>query len=275
MTDDPDPAVSAEELQALVDRAPLEASARGLRVLPAVMAEPQVFFMGPEVSLDDALDVAAASGAAFVSVGEEFFDAADFLDDVNEVPASIRSAAASHDGDRTSMDVRWIAAGTSYAYWAKAAWWRDLTAELAESQEDEEERRERHRRYRQTRTWELIRAAIADPGIRGAKPSSRKPLVEAFIRGQVGPDDEEAAAYAKVWGPKHVSEAWREAYALLDQTAVHFITDLREDEAWQRVKWKPTERRDVVRRFAISRTGGWAPTDVWVQEMDRRAAPTK
>lgn len=274
MTDDSDPAVSAEELQALFDRAPLEASARGLRVLPSAMKDPDVFFSGPEVSLDDALDVAVAAGAAFVSIEEDFFDAAEFLDvDLDEVPGSIRSASASHDGDRTGVLVRWHVAGTSYTYWAKAIWWRDLQVKLEEWQEDEEDKQDRARRARQARTQELIRAAIADEGIRAAKPTSRKALVEAFIRGQAGPDDGEAAVYARLQCPARVTAAWREAYALLDRTAEHFIADLRELDDWQRVKWKASVRRDVLRRYAISRTGGWAPTDKWVKDMDDRSAP--
>lgn len=275
MTDDTDPGVSAAELQALVDRARLESVARGLRVLRATMREPEVFFEAPAVSLDDALDVAAQMGAVFVTVGEEFFDAADFLDRVDEVPASLRTAAGRHDGDRTGMDVRWVAGGASYAYWAAAAWWRDLTAEREVLHEDEDARRQREERERHARTGELIRAVIADPGIRGAKPASRKALIEGFIRARVDPDEDIAAGYAIVFAPKRVSEQWREAYALLDQTADVFIRDLHDLEEWHREKWVNPNRREVLRRFAMSRTGGWAPTDAWVQAMDRKTAPTK
>lgn len=276
MTDESDPAVTAEELQALFDRAPLEASARGLRVLPAVMKDPDVYFAAPEVSLDDALDVAVAAGAAFVSIKEDFFDAAEFLDvDLDEVPASIRSAAASHDGDRTGVLVRWHVAGTSYIFWAKASWWRDMEVELEEQQEDADEKQARERRERQQRAQQLIREAIANPGIRAAKPMSRKPVVEAFIRSRMTSEADGGAGLALVWAPGRVTEEWRSAYALLDQTAGHFVTDLRDQDDWQRVKWQPSARREVLRRFAMSRTGGWAPTDKWVKDMDDRSAPTK
>ncbi|WIB65739.1 hypothetical protein [Curtobacterium sp. MCBD17_040] len=274
MRDETDPGVTAAELQALYDRASLEASARGLRVLLAETKEPEVLFLAPNVPLDDALDVAVAGGATWVTVREEYFDAVEFLDGAGEVPTSIRNAAGGHDGDRTGIQVRWVSAGTSYAYWARATWNRDLAAELEEWQEDEDERREREDRDRRTRTWELIRAAIDDPGIRAAKPASRKSLIEAFIRARVDdPDRDVAAAYAMKFAPQRVAEEWREAYALLDQTAAIFITDLREQEEWQQVKWNTAVRRDVLRRFATSRTGGWAPTDTWVKEVDRQSRP--
>ncbi|NQW89627.1 hypothetical protein HQQ88_04875 [Curtobacterium sp. VKM Ac-2861] len=275
MTDDTDPAVTAAELQELFSRASLEASARGLRVLPATLREPEVFFMAPEVSLDDALDVAVQVGAAFVSVTEELFDAAEFLDDIEEVPAGLRNAAGSHDGDRTGIDVRWIGGGTSYAYWAKAAWWRDLTAELAESQEDADEKRAREHRAWMARAQQLIQEAIDDEGVRAAKPMSRKPVVEAFIRSRAGSADDVGAGYALRWAPGRVTEEWRSAYALLDQTSDLFIADLRDRDDWQRLKWNPAARREVLLTFAMSRTGGWAPTDKWLKDKDGKSAPAK
>ncbi|PZE33338.1 hypothetical protein [Curtobacterium sp. MCPF17_031] len=275
MTDETDPAVTSEELQELFGRAPLEASARGFRVLPATLREPDVFFMAPEVSLDDALDVAVAVAAAFVSIGEEFFDAAEFLEDFDEVPPRMRNAAGSHDGDRTGIDVRWIAGGTSYAYWAKAAWWRDLTAELEEWREDTDGERARAGDASMARAQQLIREAIDDAGIRGAKPMSRKPVVEAFIRNRMESADDIGASYALQWAPGRVAEEWRSVYALLEQTSGPFIADLRDDPEWQRAKWNASARRDVLRRFAMSRTGGWAPTDTWVKEMDAKTAPSK
>lgn len=244
-------------------------------MLPATLREPDVFFMAPEVSLDDALDVAVAVGAAFVSIGEEFFDAAEFLEDLDEVPSRVRNAAAGHDADRTGIDVRWIAGGTSYVYWAKAAWWRDLTAELEEWREDADEARAREHRSWMTRAQQLIREAIDDVGIRAAKPMSRKPVVEAFIRNRMESDDDVGAGYALRWAPGRVTEEWRSAYALLEQTSGPFIADLRDDPEWQRAKWNASDRRDVLRRFAMSRTGGWAPTDTWVKEMDAKSAPKK
>jgi hypothetical protein len=275
MTDDDAPAVTAAELRAMLERAPLEAAARGLRVLPATVKDAEVLFIAPEVSLDDALDVAAGVGAPFVTIRDLPFDAAMFLEDANEVPGSIRTAASSHDGDLAGIDVRFFGAGVAYAWWARSAWSRDLERELETWQEDEGERQEREDRERRARTGELIGAVVADPGIRGAKPASRKALIEGFIRARVDPDEDVAAGFAIVFAPKRVSDEWREAYALLDQTAVIFIRDLRESEDWQRTKWNTSARRDVLRQFAISRTGGWAPTEVWVKEMDRRSAPTK
>lgn len=244
-------------------------------MLPATVKDTEVLFVAPEVSLDDALDVAAAVGAPFVTIRELPFDAADFLEDATEVPGSIRTTASSHDGDLASIDIRFFCTGVSYAWWARSAWSRDLTRELEVWQEDEDEREQREERERRARTGVLISAVVADPGIRGAKQSSRRALIEGFIRARVDPDEDVAAGYAMVFAPKRVSDEWREAYALLDQTATIFLDDLREQEDWQRAKWNASARRDILRQFAISRTGGWAPTDTWVKEMDRRSAPTK
>ena len=267
--------VTPAELRAMLERAPLEAAGRNLRLLPAmVVKNTDVLFAAPEVTLDDALDIASHVGAAFVTLGERTFDLAEFLGDAEGVPASLRNNAASHDGDLEGMDLQFIGAGMSYAWWAAVDWSQELTAELEEWQEDADEKRDRERRERLARAQQLIRAAIEDAGVRAAKPMSRKPVVEAFIRSRMESKNDVGAEYALRWAPQRVAEEWRSAYALLDNSAKVFISDLHELPEWQRAKWKPSVRRDVLLRYAMSRTGGWAPTDKWLKDMDAKSAPT-
>ncbi|MBA8988851.1 hypothetical protein FHW23_000083 [Curtobacterium pusillum] len=275
MTDDDSSSVTPAELRAMLERAPLEAAGRNLRMLPAmVVKNADVLFAAPEVSLDDALDIAAHVGAAFVTLRERMFDLAEFLGDAEGVPAGIRNNAASHDGDLEGMDLQFIGAGVSYAWWAAVDWSQEITAELEEWQEDADEKRDRERRERLARAQQLIQAAIDDAGVRAAKPMSRKAVVEAFIRGRMGPKNDVGAEYALRWAPQRVAEEWRSAYALLDNSAKVFIADLQELAEWQRSKWKPSERREVLLRYAMSRTGGWAPTDKWLKDIDAKSAPS-
>ncbi|GAA3338648.1 hypothetical protein GCM10017714_10840 [Curtobacterium pusillum] len=278
MTDDDDDSstVTPAELRAMLERAPLEAAGRNLRLLLAmVVKDTDVLFAAPEVTLDDALDIAAHVGAAFVTLGERTFDLAEFLGDAEGVPVGIRNNAASHDGDLEGMDLRFIGAGVSYAWWAAVDWSQELTAELEGWKEDSDEKHDRERRERLARAQQLIQAAIDDAGVRAAKPMSRKPVVEAFIRSRMESKNDVGAEYALRWAPQRVAEEWRSAYALLDNSAKVFISDLRELPEWQRSKWNPSARRDVLLRFVMSRTGGWAPTDKWLKDMDAATAPTR
>lgn len=277
VTDDDDVAstVAPAELRAMLERAPLEAAGRDLRLLPAmVMKNTDVLFAAPGVTLDDALDIAVHVGAAFVTLGQRMFDLAEFLGDAEGVPAGIRNSAASHDGDLEGMDLRFIGAGVSYAWWAAVDWSQELTAELEEWQEDADEKRDRERRERLARAQQLIQAAIDDAGVRAAKPMSRKPVVEAFIRSRIASKNDVGAEYALRWAPQRVAEEWRSAYALLDNSAKVFIADLHELAEWQRSKWNSAARRDVLLQYAMSRTGGWAPTDKWLKDMDAKSAPS-
>lgn len=263
---------SSADLLLLIERAKAEALSRRIVVLTALISkEADILFPHPEVSLEQALDVAERSAAPFIAIDVVTFDAAEEVPE--GAPHKLLSVAAAHEGNPSALLVRWVAGGVSYSFWAKPDWYTSLVAELEQWQEqfDSDERAESEVYLARARA--LAEMAASNSVVMETKPNQRKSVIERVIRkaAEAAGDDDDVVHWAARWAGSRVRDAAGQAYAELAEVESRVIDDLRKTADWEQYRHATVQRQQVIRLFLTERAGGWAPTDVLVKSIDLRA----
>lgn len=264
---------SSADLLSLIERVEAEALLRRLVILPALMSkEAEILFLHPDVTLEQALDVAERTAAPFIAIEVVAFDGAVEVPD--GAPRRFSSVAAAHEGEPSALFVRWLVGGVSYSFWAEPDWHASLLAEIEQWQEqsDSDERAESERYLARARA--LAEMAASNPVVMETKPSQRKSVIERVIRkaAEAAGDDDDVVRWAARWAGLRVRDVAGQAYAELAEAESRVVDDLRKTADWGQYRHTAVQRQQVVRRFLTERAGGWAPTDVLVRSMDMEAS---
>ncbi|TFD37774.1 hypothetical protein E3T40_04075 [Cryobacterium sp. TMT1-19] len=254
------------EMSLVLKNARAGARERGLPVLNASFGtEPSVIFVNAQVGLDEALDVAKAMNAPFLSIDATEFS---FEDSVSEMSEENETAALEpevkdfkkYDGELDGVYVRWVAAGESFLYMATPEW-SDRIDELQGRQEERDrENRSRDVAARWARRRELAEEIEALPAVRGIGTRGRKALATRLAGGLLkGEDDPELVLGAVRDAVELASVNAIGAYAEIESDLRVVARHLIETDAWQNA-WRTPDRIAAAKAFLLITTNGYAPT---------------
>lgn len=114
--------------------------------------------------------------------------------------------------------------------------------------------------------------AALRPELRAAKASDRKRVADIVIREAAEPDDSDEVIDAAVnWAVTRIREDAASSYYELSQDVAGIAAEVARQEGWNGGRETTGNRRAFIRDYLIGRTGGYAPTDVIVKQVDAAA----
>ncbi|TFC87444.1 hypothetical protein [Cryobacterium sp. TMT4-31] len=265
------------EMSLVLKDARAGARERGLPVLSASFGtEPTVIFVSAQVGLGEALDVARAMNAPFISIDATEFSFEDFISEVSEENESAAlepevKGYKKYDGELDGVYVRWVAAGESFLYMATPEWC-DRIGELQGQQEERDrENRSRDVAAMWARRRELAEEIEALPAVRGIGTRGRKALATRLAGGLLKEDDDPGLVLGAVRDAVELAGVNAiGAYAEIESDLVVVARNLIETDGWQSV-WRTPDRIAAAKAFLLSSTNGYAPTAALSEQLRRLA----
>lgn len=270
--------VPTEDMNALVDAIRDGAARRGLQLVEALFtADPAVLLDLDHISLDVALDIAAATGAPFLTLETSQLDELEEMERFTQtrphapVPAAIKAKIEGRSGQIKAASVRWIGWGRDYIIIGIPSWATEID-KLFDTWEqlhdaDEEDEQEAWR----ARVSELVETLEEHPELREAGLQQRHSVARKLANALRVPTDEDEL----------IDYAIRRAVALVRTNAQDLFVELEErladlaSELWESDDWLQSPRTEyqvaAARRFLISTSGGYAPTTVLAKKLNAAA----
>ena len=256
-----------QDMGLLLQAVMLGAEKRGLIVLDAAYpGDPDVILVAEKVTLDQVLDLAATMQAPFVSAQTSVFSYKEFVeefeDEGGELPQDLSlliEALREHDGQMSSVSLRWLASGTDYLFIATTEW-EDLAAEIRETAEllDRASRFEGvSARFQRRR--EIAVAVEAVPEVRAIGKMGRKAVVTQHIEAFMQPSDDLEIKLGAIRDTVQLAfDNSLAAYSDVEPRLAAIATDLVSTDGWQSARRKP-DRVAAARQHLTLITGGYGP----------------
>lgn len=259
-----------ENMEALVSGINNGAASRGLKMLAAsIPGDPDVLFHYPDVSLDDALDVARHVSAPFLVLNMSTFDPARLTERAGVLggttspgtpPEGLLQRWRERSGEIDFILLEWIADGTRYAYMAAPEWGGELEAARTAWFEEQDAEESELTGALWARIADLARKLEADPGYRAGNQQTRRAIGRVFLEPLLQSCEGEGyvSHNALEEAGKLVRENAQAAYGRLIGDMDSLTAELRET-----VQWKAAHRQyqltAAARDFLQERAGGYAP----------------
>jgi hypothetical protein len=173
-------------------RVPDIAAGRNLRLFDAhyiIVADVEMFSDG--MGIEEAIEVAALTGAPFISLEVGSFDTKallenlEFSDDAprGEILSGLINKAQQHGGDCDQLWVRWAANGLNYEWTALAEWRRVLAVQIMNAKLKAEQESSVRADANRAQSDALVAFLLDSPEFRTALPTMRYPTGLAVFAG--------------------------------------------------------------------------------------------
>ena len=235
--------------------APGLAAAQNLRVINALyMNVPEVVLDDGTLGIAETIELAALTGAPFISVDLDAFDA-QALADRDELPEDLVRNARKYDGENERIWLRWAANGLTYG-WSKAATWREqLTTQMEKTELEAQQQSTNEAQARGTKIDELIATLIESPEFRQALPTKRSLLGVAILTNS-GETDDEVVQQAAGSAYHRVQKKILQLELSLAPHMEELAAELRQTPAWQAAK-SDTKRHNAAIDLLIEKSDGY------------------
>lgn len=256
-----------EDMDALVEAIRDGAARRGLQLVEALFtADPAVLLDLDQTPLEVALDIAASTGAPFLTLEISQLDKLEEMERFTEarpdapVPAAITTKIESRDGQIKAANVRWIGWGRDYILIGIPSWATEID-DLFDSwvqlkDADEEDEREAWR----VRIDDLVGALEKHPELREAGLQQRHPVARKLVEALRVPTDEDALIdHVARTAVATVRTNAQDRFAELEERLPDLALELRETDDWLRSA-RTEYQVAAARRFLMAASGGYAPT---------------
>ena len=267
------------DISDLAGDARLGATARNLPVLSAVFGRrPEVLLLHPVVGLDQVLDVAAASGATFVTIDETTFDTADLIDEggfengAQKPSGRLLAEIERRIGEPDGLFINWVSQGIFYTWHAVPQW----RSKLGDDYDAWKDMKDQVDAFDLEQEWARVREVAAQlealPSLR-AKSVGRTAVAEAEVKKLVAAG-EETIGHRAVWAAVTMTrENSAVAFAALEADLDAVADEVLAAPGW-RQGFRKAERQAFVAQFLREKTGGYGPTGRFVADVlvavDRR-----
>jgi hypothetical protein len=231
------PTTSAD-LAAMAARVPELTAGHGLRVIAALYTNvPDVIL---EESLELAIETAVLTGAPFISVDLDPFDAEAF-----------EGTHHKYEGQCERLSLRWPAHGLTYG-WSKTATWRErLDADI-----EKDELAAKHRATAEsTKVDELAASLVDSPDFRQAQPGKRY-MAGVAILANSGVDDDDITRQAVNRANYKVEKQIMQIELSLKPKMDDLAAELRLTPAWKAAT-SDTKRLNASIDFLIQKSHGY------------------
>ncbi|BDZ52371.1 hypothetical protein GCM10025867_46120 (plasmid) [Frondihabitans sucicola] len=249
-------------------------AARGIPDLDVVMDyDTDVFVPYPQVSVEEAFDLAKATAAPFAILQEQRFDpnSLEEEDDDEKLPIDIRRDAEAHAGQPDTLFAHWIGGSIKYAFVATPDWRTDLNRRAAAWRSGVEVAYEEKRQIELARIRELALELEALPELRASSLQGRKMLAERLVDGLKRDSDEPHVLFYAVRGAvAMVRENSFNAFADLEGDLAATVAAVRTDEHWIDAYTKPA-RTEVVTNVLRALSDGYGAPLKLVDAVRREA----
>lgn len=182
-------ALTSADLTSMAERVPDIAAGRNLRLFDAHymnVADVEMFSDG--MGIEEAIEVAALTGAPFISLEVGSFDTKALLenlelsdDSAGEILSGLVNKAQQHDGDCDQLWVRWAANGLNYEWTALAEWRRVLAVQIMNAKLKAEQESSVRADANRAQSDALAAFLLDSPEFRTALPTKRYPTGMAVI----------------------------------------------------------------------------------------------
>lgn len=247
--------MTSSDLAAMAAQAPGLAAAQNLRVIDALyMSVPEVILDDDSLGIAETIEVAAVTGAPFISVDLDAFDA-QALADGDELPEDLIRSARKYDGENERIWLRWAANGLTYG-WSKAAAWREqLTVQMEKTELETQQQSPNEAQVRASKVDELIAMLTASPEFRQALPTKRSLLGVAILTNS-GETDDELIQQAAGLAYHRVQKQILQIELSLAPHLAELAAELRQTPAWQAAK-SDTKRHNAAIELLIEKSDGY------------------
>ena len=262
---------TSAELAVLAEEIPTKIMKRGLLYLEAAefVKPADIQFDAATVSLDDALNVAVATHAPFVSLEVNKFDPDKLrgilaTEEGRELPTKVKQLlldASSHSGEVDVLWLRWLAQGIIFE-WNNSCEWRDtLSSSLADTsaEADEELTLESiNREYSQMiKTKEFAAVLIMSTDFRGTPANRRFPVAQSIISSTTSEEIESGVIRQAASEAGQVAERRIYEYeGKLKQEIQELAVELRGSDDW-RIATTVQRRREITQLFLAEKAEGY------------------
>jgi hypothetical protein len=261
-------AITSADLESMAERVPVLAVEHKLRVFEVLYDEsPDIWVVHTSANIDEAVEIAAHTGATFISLDVSHFDSADLEDrlpdvEPGEATAATKKlerlirAAAKHDGDVDHIFVRWTAHGMTYAWTLGADWVSALDAEIELATLAVDVDTSGRFEQRNERIAVLAAFLAASPELKAAPAHKRRSI--AFAVSEESDDSLDEGMIAKA---ASVAVPQIERAALAKEMAMANDLDTLVDELKTTASWRAArtipKRLDAANAFLIVKSGGY------------------
>jgi hypothetical protein len=220
-------------------------------------------------SIDEAVAVAVASGAPFVSLQADTFSTVKLRELLapeggEELPTKVQrfiTRARTHDGESDALWLRWVAQGLIFQWVATPAWrdelFENLDRELASARRAAETESSKNDYAQKARIKELAAVLITSKEFRGVAANKRRPVGHAVLG---------ASASGEI-DPYIAERAISEAGGVMDRNSYEYevkfgsqtqdlADELRGHHEW-RTATTAIRRREVTQLFLAEKADGY------------------
>lgn len=267
------------DIDDLLARVQVGAEKRGIRVLDAAFpTEPTVVFDESTTSVEDALDVAQAQFATFLSVDVTTLDHAEIEDLWDEEdplesgpPPKVQRIFEEHEGDSDGLFLRWLANGAVFLYVAVPEWRIELNVLLEAEQVAQTLRRVDERLAHRIRVTHLADQIEGDPAFRAGNAQTRRSIGRTLLAPLLKSDEDARFVQFVLDNATRLARDNSIAvYSELVGSVDELATELRLGDAWQAARTS-SERTKAARDLLESRADGYAPAVALVESLRRTA----
>lgn len=185
---------TSADLAAMAARAPELAAASKLRLFDALyMTVPDVLIDDDSTLIEGAIEIAALTGAPFVSLDLDIFDSSLLLDNLPDdldydgnSPAGknlqrLVKSVRKHDGENEQLWLRWASMGLSYGWTVRADWRQKLAADMEMANLEISQESTTRARARNLEIDSLVTLLTESPDFRAAQANKRNPIGFAIV----------------------------------------------------------------------------------------------
>ena len=185
---------SSADLADMAARAPELAAANKLRLFDALyITVPDVLIDENKARIEEALEIAALTGAPFVSLDLDVFDSSLLLDNLpddldydDSSPAGknlqrLVKSVRKHDGENEQLWLRWASMGLSYGWTVRADWRQKLAVDMEKANIEISQESTTRAQARNVEIESLVALLTESPDFRAAQANKRNPIGFAIV----------------------------------------------------------------------------------------------
>ncbi|MBT2550533.1 hypothetical protein [Arthrobacter sp. ISL-65] len=242
------------DLTAMAAQVPGLVAAHSLRLINAHYANIPDVLLDEGVGIEGAVEVAALTGAPFISLEREEFDAEALLDG-EELPDDLIKRARKYQGQLECLNLQWAAQGLTYEWSVGADWREKLSADIARAELETKLASATRAQVETSATDEIIASLVDSPDFRQATQRQRSSVGFAILANR-GETDYEAVRQAVNRACHKVDSHVLQTELLLKPKLEELGGELRKTPAWLAAT-SDIKRHNAAIEYLIEKSGGY------------------